>query len=72
MNSTDDEITLSMRRYHQQRRAYILAQLEKAEDEKEEKEKNRREIEELVILSAQTAQMLAGRPDSLPISIPFR
>lgn len=67
MNS-EDEITASMRRYHQQRREYILAQLEKEEEKKE----RRREIEDLQIQCVQTAQMMAGQTDSLPISIPLR
>lgn len=64
---TDDEFTLSMRRYHQQRREFVIAQLAQYEEKKERK----REIEELMIQCVQTAQMLAGQTDSLPINIPL-
>lgn len=65
---TDDEFTASMRRYHQQRREFVIAQLAQYEAKKE----RQREIEDLAIQCVQTAQMMAGRTDSMPISIPLR
>lgn len=67
MEPTDDEITNSMRRYHQQRRAYVLSMLASYEAKKERK----REIEEMMIQCVQTAQMMA-QIESMPINIPLR
>jgi len=64
---TDDEFTTSMRRYHQQRREFVIAQLTSYEEKKE----RRKEIEELAIQCVQTAQMMA-QIESMPINIPLR
>jgi len=64
---TDDEFTTSMRRYHQQRREFVIAQLTSYEAKKERK----REIEEMMIQCVQTAQMMA-QIESMPINIPLR
>lgn len=65
---TDDEITASMRRYHQQRREFVIAQLAQYEEKKERK----MEIEEMMIQCVQTAQMMAGQIESMPINVPLR
>ena len=64
----DHEIHDAMRRYHQQRREYILSMLASYEQKKE----RQKEIEELAIQCVQTAQMMAGQTESLPLNIPFR
>ena len=65
---TDDEFTNSMRRYHQQRREFVIAQLTSYEAKRVRK----REIEEMMIQCVQTAQMMAGQIESMPINIPLR
>jgi hypothetical protein len=71
---TDEEMTASMRRYHQQRRDYILKMLEdqekKTEKKKTEAEEN--EIKSLVNLNEMTFRMMAGVTTSLPVFIPLQ
>lgn len=70
---TDEEMTASMRRYHQQRRDYILKMLEdqekKTEKKKTEAEEN--EIKELVNLNEMTLRMMSGAT-CLPVFIPLQ
>lgn len=67
-------MTNSMRRYHQQRRDYILKMLEdqekKTEKKKTEAEEN--EIKELVNLNEMTLRMMSGATTCLPVFIPLQ
>jgi len=71
---SDEEMTASMRRYHQQRRDYILKMLEdqekKTEKKKTEAEEN--EIKSLVNLNEMTLRMMAGVTTCLPVFIPLQ
>jgi hypothetical protein len=71
---TDEEMTASMRRFHQQRRDSILKMLEEKEHKSDEKttEAENNEIKSLVNLNEMTLRMMAGVTTSLPVFIPLQ
>lgn len=74
---SDEEMTNSMRRYHQQRREYILKMLEEKEREKHKSDEKTTEAEEneiksLVNLNEMTLRMMSGATTCLPVFIPLQ
>jgi len=74
---SDEEMTASMRRFHQQRRDSILKMLEgkeKAKHKSDEKttEAENNEIKSLINLNEMTLRMMAGVTTCLPVFIPMQ